>query len=195
MTPARIDPVVLLSRSVDQVSGLIAGIREDQVSLPTPCKSWTVALLLDHLVEELPQFTERATGHAPDEADLAPVREGGKLSAFRQRAAVYLEAWRQAGDLDRTIQLPGMGSVSARWPVEQQMTEFAVHGWDLAVATGQPTELDPDVAEAALNWAKENMRPEFRGQEESGMVFGVEVPISDDAPKYDRLAAFFGRSR
>jgi hypothetical protein len=37
------------------------------------------------------------------------------------------------------------------------------------------------------------MRPQFRGTEAEGKAFGPEVPISDDAPVYDRLAAFYGR--
>jgi hypothetical protein len=37
------------------------------------------------------------------------------------------------------------------------------------------------------------LRPQFRGDEVSGMAFGPEVQVSDDAPVEDRLAAFFGR--
>jgi hypothetical protein len=32
--------------------------------------------------------------------------------------------------------------------------------------------------------------PEFRGP---GKAFGVEVPVPDDAPAYERLAGWFGR--
>jgi hypothetical protein len=34
------------------------------------------------------------------------------------------------------------------------------------------------------------LRPEFRGPDKA---FGVEVPVPDDAPVYDRLAGWFGR--
>jgi len=63
----------------------------------------------------------------------------------------------------------------------------------VAKATGQSTELDPEVGETALAWGRENIKPEFRGEEGSGKVFGLEVPVSPDAPLYDRLAGFFGR--
>ena len=34
------------------------------------------------------------------------------------------------------------------------------------------------------------MKPEFRGQ-----AFGPEIPVLENAPVYDRLAAYFGRTR
>jgi hypothetical protein len=45
----------------------------------------------------------------------------------------------------------------------------------------------------ALDWGRENLGPEFRGDEASGRVFGPEVSVPKDAALYDRLAAFFGR--
>jgi len=72
-----------------------------------------------------------------------------------------------------------------------QITELATHDWDLAKATGQvPAELDPALAEHALRWSRGMLRPEFRGP---GKAFGVEVPVAEDAPVYDRLAGWFGR--
>jgi hypothetical protein len=35
------------------------------------------------------------------------------------------------------------------------------------------------------------LRPEFRGSEESGKVFGPEQAVLAEAPAYDRLAAFW----
>jgi len=51
-----------------------------------------------------------------------------------------------------------------------------------------------EACEAALVWARTALRPEFRGDEASGMAFGPEVEVPDDAPAEDRLAAFFGRN-
>ncbi|MEC3954727.1 hypothetical protein VMT65_16935 [Nocardia sp. CDC153] len=56
-------------------------------------------------------------------------------------------------------------------------------------AAVDPT-LDPEHAEYGLAWSKQLLKPEFRGP---GKAFGHEVPIADDAPAYDRLAAWFGR--
>jgi uncharacterized protein (TIGR03086 family) len=76
---------------------------------------------------------------------------------------------------------------------KQQIAEFAVHSWDLARATGQGVQFPAEACEAALLWARTALRPQFRGDEASGMAFGPEVQVPDDAAAQDRLAAFFGR--
>ena len=76
--------------------------------------------------------------------------------------------------------------------VDQQIAELAVHGWDLAVATGQSTPLDTEVGDTALTWARTALQPQFRGSEDEGKAFGPEVDVPEDAPLYDRLAGFFG---
>jgi uncharacterized protein (TIGR03086 family) len=188
------EPLAVLLRALDQVGEVLAGVSDDQQDLSTPCPSWTVAQLGDHVVHDLRQFTVRATGGTPDWSEQAPVVAPEQRSAaFRQGAANLLDAWRQAGDLTGTITLPGMGQVPARFPVDQQTAEFAVHAWDLARATGQSTDLDSQVGQAALDWMRGALHPQFRGDEAEGKAFGPEVSISDDAPLYDRLAAFAGR--
>ncbi len=63
----------------------------------------------------------------------------------------------------------------------------------MATATGQSAQLDEGVAVRALAWGRETLKPEFRGDEDSGKVFGPEVAVPPDSPSYTRLAAFFGR--
>jgi uncharacterized protein (TIGR03086 family) len=178
---------------LDQAGEVLAGVCDDQQALPTPCRSWTVAQLGDHLVHDLHQFTLTATGGKPDWSEPAPVVTQDRAAVFRKGAADLLDAWRRAGDLTGTITLPGMGEVPARFPVDQQTAEFAVHAWDLAKATGQSTDLDPEVGQVSLRWIRATLRPQFRAEETDGGAFGPEVSIADDAPLYDRLAAFAGR--
>jgi uncharacterized protein (TIGR03086 family) len=91
------------------------------------------------------------------------------------------------------VALP-IGTVTREFVLYQQISEFAVHAWDLAVATRQSANLDEEVAEAALAWATTALKPQFRGSEEDGRAFGPQVaaPASCSAPQ--RLAAFFGRA-
>jgi uncharacterized protein (TIGR03086 family) len=192
MTTLDNEPLVLLSRALDQVGKVLSGVVDDQQDRSTPCRSWTVARLGDHLVHDLRQFTLTATGGKPDWSEPAPV-VAQRVTAFRDGAAELLDAWRRAGDLTGTITLPGMGEVPARFPVDQQTAEFAVHAWDLARATGQSTDLDPQVGQVSLDWIRATLRPQYRSDEVDGGAFGPEVPVPDDAPLYDRLAAFAGR--
>jgi uncharacterized protein (TIGR03086 family) len=71
--------------------------------------------------------------------------------------------------------------------------EQFTHGWDLARATGQPTDLDPELAEDLLLLAKEAVLEEFRGPNELAL-FGPAVDPPESAGPADRLAAFLGRS-
>ena len=189
---ATTDPVSLLSIALDQTGAIMAGIRHDQKHLPTPCRSWDVGELMAHLIHDLAQFTERAAGGSPDWSAPRASVKGDLVAAYNAGATGLIKAWRASGDLGGTIEMPGMGEVPKRFPVDQQIAEFSVHGWDLAVATGQSTHLDPQVAGVALAWAQTTLRPQFRGLEEEGKAFGPEVQLPEDAPLSDRLAAFFG---
>lgn len=191
--PTEPEPLELLSRALDQAGAVLDGVRDDQQDLPTPCRSWTVGQLGDHLVHDLRQFTLAATGGTPDWSEPTPPVTGDRAATFRKGASDLLDAWRAAGELTGTVTLPGMGEVPARFPVDQQTAEFAMHAWDLARATGQSTDLDPQVGQSSLDWVRRTLQPHFRAQEIDGGAFGPEVPIANDAPLYDRLAAFAGR--
>ncbi|WP_371477450.1 TIGR03086 family metal-binding protein [Kitasatospora sp. NBC_00315] len=189
------DPVGQLARALRQASAVIGEVRPDQAGLPTPCRSWDVTDLISHLLDDIKQFTLRAAGGIPDRNTAAERVTDHWQRAFDAGAEDLLAAWRRAGDLTGVLDVPGMGELPARFPVDQQAAEFAVHAWDLATATGRSTDLDEQVGRAALAWAQGALRPQFRGEESEGHAFGPELPIAPDAPTYDRLAAFFGRHR
>jgi len=69
-----------------------------------------------------------------------------------------------------------------------------VHGWDLAIATGQPvTELPAGLlahAEAVAHQVVPGLRD---GGDHS--LFGPEVPAPGNATPTERLMAFLGRAR
>ena len=70
--------------------------------------------------------------------------------------------------------------------------DIFTHGWDLAKATGLPTDLEPDVA-ARLLVQLEPMLPDAMRGPDGEAAFGPRVEITDSAPAADRLAAFEGR--
>jgi len=189
---AESDPIDQLSRALDQTGVIISRVRPEQATLPTPCSSWDVRDLVDHVVQDVRHFTVTASGGRWESSDIAPIGDDW-IGAYREAADALMAAWRREGAIDRTLELP-FGAVSASWSVGQQIANFVVHGWDVAKATGQPTDLDPELGQHALEWAKRNLKPEFRGEEGSGRSFGAEVNVDEDAPLQDRLAAFFGRN-
>ncbi len=68
-----------------------------------------------------------------------------------------------------------------------------VHGWDLAQSTGQPTDIEPELAAQLLETAKALFQPGLRGPDKEA-PFGPEVPAPAGASNADKLAAFLGRS-
>jgi uncharacterized protein (TIGR03086 family) len=186
MTTTQADPLATLSRAVDQAGDVIAGIAGDQWEMRTPCHEWDVARLVDHVIQSARNGTVRASGGKP-EWQATPPHADDPVAEFQAAAAALIEAWRGA-DIEGAVDMPGMGEMPRRFPVDQLTAEFAVHSWDLARATGQSTALDSVVGEAALTWARGALRPQMRGE-----AFGPEVSIDPAAPLYDRVAAFFGR--
>src|SRR5204863_8986649 len=95
-------------------------------------------------------------------------------SAYRRASETLLQTWRKRGT-EGTLQ-SRMGELPATWAVGQHLADIAVHGWDLARATGQSTDLDPDIGQTALEWGRENLNPQLRGQ-----AFGAEVNVPETA--------------
>ena len=182
--PASSPTFALLGRAIGQAGTVIAAVRPGQESRPTPCASWDVRDLVSHVVDEVHRFARVTAGRGvvPAAGPLGPLVDW--VDAYRDAARALLAAW----------SAPGVPDSAANWLMGQQLTELAVHAWDVAVSTGQSTELDVEVGEAALAWGRDNLRPESRGDEASGAHVGPAVPVPDDAPLYDRLAAFGGRT-
>lgn len=179
--------IELVTRALDQAGAVVAKVAPEQAGLPTPCAEWDVYTLVNHLVDEVARFAEStATGQRGDSD--GDVLGDDWAGAFQRAADELLAAWRAPGALERTTRLPG-GEVPASWTLGQHVTEIAMHTWDIAVATGQSTDLDPVVGAAALEWGRANLLPEVRGEH-----VGPEVVVDADAPLYDRLAAYGGRA-
>jgi len=173
------------------VAELIARIPPDKATSPTPCPSWDVGALVNHVYSDIPKFTTGARGERPDWSRPEEHIGNDWVADFRAAAAALLAAWR-AADPQKLVPMPGGGEQPLLNLADNQTAEFAVHAWDIARATGQSTDLDPDVGYRALTYGRQNLRPEFRGG--TGSTFGQEVPVPDDAPIYDRLAGWFGRN-
>ena len=71
-------------------------------------------------------------------------------------------------------------------------TDTLTHAWDLAKATGQSTDLAPELAEQVLAVAGQAISDAVRGDEP--MPFAAEKNCPDGASTADRLAAFLGRT-
>ena len=177
------DPVELHDRGLDATAAVVARVRPDQFGLPTPCAAWDVRGVLGHLVEANRMFTAAAGTEPVDVPDDDP------LKAYEVSTADVRRAWRRPGLVDEEVALP-FGSFPGRVAVRMHFVDHFVHGWDLAVATGQDAVLDPELAGVAFAEMSEALVDAPRGPR---FPFGPVVDWPDDAPVHERLVALLGR--
>jgi uncharacterized protein (TIGR03086 family) len=177
-------------RALDETRTVVAGVGREQWSAATPCDGWDVEALLNHLVSGNLWAAELGGGATIEEVGDrldGDVLGGDALAAYEASAKVAAAIFEAPGALEAPCAVsygPVPGSVYAG----HRFIDVLVHGWDLAVATGQDTTLDPELVGAAYEL--------IQGQADmiraSGM-FGEDLPVSADAGAQSRLLAFIGR--
>ena len=168
---------------------VVAGIRDDQLGDPTPCADTPVAGLLAHLAGLTTAFRMAAEKTpVPTEASVSP---DGLPPDWRSRIPAQLDAlvaaWQQPSAWEGTAEA---GGIVMPAPVAAVVTldELLVHGWDLAVSTGQPYPADPASVAVCTEFAAQ-----AAAEGPTPGLFGPPVPVPDDAPPLDRLLGLTGR--
>ena len=185
------DPREIHQRAMAQTESIVAATSPGQLSQPTPCAEYDVRALLSHMVGGLNRIAIMGEGGdalgVPARADGVP--DDGWLAAYQAARARATAAWADDARLDALVEVP-WGKVPGRIAVSGYVQEILTHGWDLARATGQPTELDPELASWVLAVAQRILPPEPRGGE---IPFGPVIPAPPGAGPYTQLAAWLGR--
>jgi uncharacterized protein (TIGR03086 family) len=187
------DPRPIHARALEQTETIVGNVRPSQLGEPTPCTEFDVRSLLSHMVGGLNRIA--TIGEGGDGLAVVPrvdgVPDDGWPGAFRKASARTRAAWADDARLDATVRVP-WGEVPGREALPGYVQEVLVHGWDLARATGQPTELDPELAEFALAFAHRALPPDRRGG--PAVPFGPVVPAPEGSGPYTQLAAWLGRT-
>ena len=185
------DIAQLHRKALEQTRTVVAAIGRDQWHATTPCDGWDVQALLNHLVSGNLWAAELGAGatieQVGDRLDGDVLGENG-LAAYDTSAEVAAAAFEAPGALQAPCAVsygPVPGSVYAG----HRFIDVLIHGWDLAVATGQDTTLDPDLIDAAYD----TLRAEADMVRASGM-FGDNLTVPADASPQTRLLAFIGRA-
>ena len=180
-----------LTPAAQRTTSLITSVADDQLGLPTPCPGSCLGDLIDHVGVFAVRFRAAADKESEGRTSRPPPPSGANLEAgWRERISRDLlalaDAWRQPQAWDGStyaggIELPAdvVGLVA--------LDELVVHGWDIAVATGQPYEPPAQELEAATAFVASFDAPR------DGTLFGPVVPVADDAPPLDRLLGLTGR--
>ena len=185
------DPRQVYARAIAQTEPIVAAVEPGQLGLPTPCAEFDVRALLSHMVGGMNRVaTAGETGDAlATVARVDGIPDDGWLAAYRAAAVRAQAAWADDAKLDAVVKLP-WGTMPGRIAVSGYVQELLTHAWDLAKATGQPTEGDPELAAWALALARRILPPEPRGGD---VPFAPVVQVPADAGPYAQLAAWLGR--
>ena len=179
-----------LSRALQGTLTVLTRIQPGQLDAPTPCASWDVRSLINHVTGSARWWAGTITGAAdPAAADYAA---GDYAAAYQESIQIALAAFGADGVLDRTVRLP-FGELPGAVVLGMAATEQFTHGWDLAWATGQPTDLDPDLAAELLGQARLAITDAYRGPDGEAL-FGPVRQAPAGASPADQLAAFLGRA-
>jgi len=157
---------------------------------PTPCAEWDVRALLNHVIGTL-WLAEGLLADQPPRYAMAPGGLPPRDLAGDDPAVAYAEASAAAlaaaagGDALTRIHVTPLGEMPGPGLAGFTTLDILVHGWDLAKATGQPTDLDGRLAAHVLDFAAQALAtPDSR----AGRI-GPAVPAAADAPVTSRLAA------
>jgi uncharacterized protein (TIGR03086 family) len=188
MNTTATDPRPAYAAATEWVQSLLGNVTDDQLAGPTPCDDFDVRALAEHLIATVMRAEALATvATVEGQPFRADEHDADTFAAIRTRA---LTAWETA-PLDREVVVP-WGTVPGFAALGMYVNEALVHGWDLAVATGQPAEVpDGGIAEGAFGVAQVALPAQIRELE--GVPFGPVIESRPEAGPTERLANWNGR--
>ena len=184
------DVAQLHRKALDATRSVVARMGTPDWDAPTPCTDWNVRELLNHVVAGNWWAAQLASGATI--ADVGTELDGDHLGddplgSYDRSATAAAMAFDAPGALDAPCAVsygPVPGSVYAG----HRFLDVLVHGWDLAIATGQDAALAPDLVAGA--W--QVLEPQLDMLRASGM-FGDDLAIPADADSETRLLMTLGR--
>ncbi|MBE8473165.1 TIGR03086 family metal-binding protein [Streptomyces justiciae] len=190
MTDAPLD----LGPQTRVVARLAEAVTDEQLADGTPCPEYAVRNVLGHLLHLSVAFRDAArkdlgaTTDTPPTAAVPDIGPGWR-EELPKVLAELADAWRDPGAWTGMTRAGGVdlpGEVGGAVAVD----ELVIHGWDLAVATGQRYEPDPAALRATYDFLLAAAEDPSRG----GGIFGPVVPVADDASLLERTVGLSGRA-
>ncbi len=179
-----------LQQAMATTRAVLANVTPDQYDAAPPCASWDVRALINHIVGGSYYFATCVNEGHPSGANDIDFTEGDLMASYDAGIAAALAAFNGPGALEKMIELP-FGTFPGAAFLGLATTDQFTHGWDLARATGQDTNLEPELAAQLLVGAQASIPDQFRGPDGKA-PFGI-ARESTGVSKADALAAFLGR--
>lgn len=187
------NPAQLYTASTANTMKILKGVRSGQLDDRTPCSEWNVRDLIMHCIGGQ-QFAAGMLSGKPTGIEfggigtLEPVKDDVAAMALEYQRSIdgVLAMADDSEAMERTIELP-IGKLTGLQFMSTEFMDQLVHGWDLAIATGQDANLDPALAEAAHALFLPG------GHFGSGGI-GETVVVPETASSQDKLLAVVGRN-
>lgn len=184
-----------IDAATKRVAALVGAVPDDQLERRTPIGR-TVAELLDH-VQSFSRAFAFAAAKVRNEmtAGPAPTPDASRLGDdWRDRIPQLLDAL--AAAWDEPAAWDGMTLVGGQeFPGEVAgviaLDEVVLHGWDLAVATGQPYDVPTQLLQALMPMLEHLAEPGMEAGRQG--LFGPVVPVAADASPLHRVLGLAGR--
>ncbi|MGW4636614.1 TIGR03086 family metal-binding protein [Nocardia sp. NPDC004415] len=148
----------VVAESYAALSAVVAGVADDQWDLPTPCSEWTVAQVVQHAAgDQLAYAAALGVGPGPSYNPFAPSGTFDIPAAALVREAVdqTAAAWATVSDTTPVVPTPlPHGDLPTPVAATLAALDAAVHAWDIAIATGQPSPLTDTLATHLLTAAR-----------------------------------------
>ena len=154
---------------------------------PTPDADWNVRQLVTHVIEEQQWVPHLLGGATVEQAEqrIDPLKDD-LVAEWALYSFAASAAWHSASP-DAIVSL-SYDRVPVSEYLREQVSDVAIHSWDLARAVGAPEELDDDLVAAV--WTV--FEPQKDTLAASGL-YAPPVPLPSDAPLQLRLLAVTGR--
>ncbi|SCF25408.1 TIGR03086 family metal-binding protein [Micromonospora saelicesensis] len=176
---------IVLEQAHEALRTTVEGVPADAWERPTPCERWNVTQVLQHATGDQFAFASAINGGpGPTEDPFAPSGriDGDKLADLRAALDASARAWKSVADDAPEVPTPlPQGKLPAEVGAVACALDAAVHAWDIAVATGQPSPLGAELARPLLVVARQIVEP-LR-------AYGAYAPAIDPASEADEVAA------
>ncbi|WP_371544718.1 TIGR03086 family metal-binding protein [Streptomyces sp. NBC_00554] len=157
---------------------------------PTPCADWDLHTLVNHWV----LYTSHGMEHRALREQLSEELTGRDFTADPDWAEAYaaqldraVAAWKDPSVWEGEVDL-GMAKMPAAELASMIVKETAVHGWDVATATGQEFRVSDGAGRLVLDVVETHgdLYRQYDG-------FADPVAVPEDAPAFERALAASGR--
>ncbi|MGW5557944.1 TIGR03086 family metal-binding protein [Micromonospora sp. NPDC003944] len=183
---------IVLAEAHEALRTVVEGVPADAWERSTPCDRWNVTQVLQHATGDQIAFAAAISGGpGPAEDPFAPSGrlDGDKLAGLGAALDASARAWKGVADDDPAVPTPlPQGKLPAHVGAVACALDAAVHAWDIATATGQPSPLGADLARPLLAVARQIVEP-LRNYG----AYAPAIATGSEADEASVLLAYLGR--